>query len=42
MRNRQWCYPLTVTDNYSRYILSCHALPSPQSALVKQQFERLF
>ena len=42
LRNRQWCYPLTVTDNYSRYILSCHALPSPQSTLVKQQFERLF
>jgi putative transposase len=22
----RWCYPLTVTDNYSRYLLACQAL----------------
>ena len=24
----QYCFPLTVTDNYSRFLLGCHGLPS--------------
>ena len=27
-RRRQYCYPLTVTDGYSRYLLGCQALSS--------------
>ena len=26
--NRQYCYPLTVTDHASRYLLTCEALSS--------------
>lgn len=25
----RWCYPLTISDNASRYLLSCRALSSP-------------
>jgi putative transposase len=28
LRNRRWCYPLTMADAVSRYILVCEALPS--------------
>ncbi len=28
LRNGEYCYPLTLTDNYSRYLLCCQALPS--------------
>ena len=28
----RWCYPLTMTDAYSRYMLACHALPSTRLA----------
>ena len=27
-RNRRWCYPLTVADQCSRFLLGCRALPS--------------
>ena len=26
--NRQWCYPLTIQDLFSRYALECRALPT--------------
>lgn len=26
--NGQWCYPLTITDNHSRYLLQCKGLKS--------------
>ena len=39
---RQYCYPLTVTDGYSRYILCCKALPSTKQEGVIPIFERLF
>ncbi len=26
--NGEYCYPLTITDNFSRFLLCCHALPS--------------
>lgn len=28
-QDRKSCYPLTITDHYSRYLLACEALPSP-------------
>jgi len=37
-----YCYPLTVTDNYSRYLLACQALDSTELDPVKAVFTRLF
>lgn len=42
MRNGVYCYPLTVIDHYSRYLLCCHGLPDVTGAGVKPQLERLF
>jgi transposase InsO family protein len=40
--NRSWCYPLTVTDHASRFVLLCEALESTREALAFAAFERLF
>src|SRR6185295_19265184 len=40
--NGQYCYPLTVTDNFSRYLLVCRALSSTAVAEAKPVFTRLF
>lgn len=40
--NGEWCYPLTVTDAHSRFLLACQALPSTQSAGAQPVFSRLF
>lgn len=40
--NRAWCYPLTVTDHASRYLLLCEALESTREELAFTAFERLF
>jgi transposase InsO family protein len=37
-----YCYPLTVLDGYSRYLLACQALLATQHAGVQAVFERLF
>ena len=37
-----YCYPLTVCDAHSRFILSCHGLPSVEQIAAYKQFERLF
>ena len=37
-----YCYPLTVTDNYSRYILGCQALPGTLFDPTKAIFTRVF
>lgn len=37
-----YCYPLTVTDNYSRMVLSCHALHTTTGHEAKPVFRRLF
>ena len=36
------CYPLTVCDAHSRFILSCHGLASVERYAALRQFERLF
>jgi putative transposase len=36
-----YCYPLTVTDNLSRYLLGCQGLPSTAVAGAKPVFTRL-
>jgi transposase InsO family protein len=41
-RDGIYCYPLTVCDAHSRFILSCHGLPSVAQKAAKEQFERLF
>lgn len=38
----QWCYPLTVADRASRYLLACDGKPSTASRGVVPSFERLF
>jgi putative transposase len=37
-----YCYPLTVADGYSRFLLGCHALSSTRVAEAKPVFTRLF
>lgn len=38
----RYCYPLTVTDGFSRYLLGCQGLLSTQVAEAKPVFTRLF
>jgi len=40
--NREYCYPLTVTDQASRFILTCEAMQSTKEAGVFEAFVRLF
>jgi putative transposase len=40
--NKQYCYPLTVTDYRSRYLLSCEGLASTKSDFAFAVFERTF
>ena len=40
--NGQRCYPLTITDNHSRFILQCRALSRPTTEAVKPWFEWVF
>jgi transposase InsO family protein len=40
--DRTRCYPLTLSDNYSRYLLQCQALPRTHAAPVRQWMEWAF
>jgi transposase InsO family protein len=40
--DKRYCYPLTVTDHVSRYLLLCEALESNREELAFRAFERLF
>jgi len=40
--NHQYCYPLTITDYRSRYLLACEALESVKEAGAFSVFERVF
>jgi len=42
MRNRAYCYPLTVIDHFSRYLLGCQGLPDVGGAGVKPHLRHLF
>ena len=42
MGNGKLCYPLTITDNYSRYILGCRGLYRPTHDESRAEFERVF
>src|SRR6266700_1373379 len=40
--NRRYCYPLTVTDFASRYLLTCEALSTTQETFAFTIFEKTF
>jgi transposase InsO family protein len=42
LSDKRYCYPLTVTDHASRYLLLCEALESNREELAFRAFERLF
>ncbi len=41
-RNGLYCYPLTIVDGFSRYLLACQGLLSTRVALARPVFHRLF
>src|SRR4030095_2778118 len=41
-RDGHYCYPLTVADGFSRYLLGCQALLTTSCADAKPVFRRLF
>ena len=40
--NRQYCYPLTITDYHSRYLLACEGQESTKEPFAFSVFERAF
>lgn len=42
LRNRRYCYPLTITDFATRYLLACEALANTQVRFAFTVFERAF
>jgi transposase InsO family protein len=42
LANGRRCYPLTVSDNFSRYLLLCRALERPSYEAVRPWFEWVF
>ncbi len=40
--NGQYCYPLTIADGYSRFLLACQALDGTTHADSKRVFRRVF
>lgn len=38
----RYCYPLTISDGFSRYLLVCHALYGPKEVASRKVFERAF
>lgn len=37
-----WCYPLTIMDHASRFLLACQSMPSTNFKETQQTFERVF
>lgn len=42
LKNGKYCYPLTITDNVSRFILACESLDSVAEQTAFPVFERVF
>ena len=40
--NGRYCYPLTIADQHTRFLLSCHGLLSTETVLARPVFERTF
>lgn len=41
-RDGRYCYPLTIADQHTRFLLACHGLLSTKSHGVRPVFEQLF
>jgi transposase InsO family protein len=41
-RDGIYCYPLTIADQHTRYLLTCHGLPSTHGVGARSVFERAF
>jgi putative transposase len=42
MRNGVYCYPLTIVDVHSRYLLACWGLKGTEAGPARRVFERTF
>ncbi len=42
LTDRRYCYPLTISDHESRFLLACEALSSTKEMLALPVFERVF
>lgn len=42
MKNQQYCYPLTITDNFSRYLFCCDAFANIDTKKAIKSFEKVF
>lgn len=42
LQDQQYCYPLTITDYHSRYLMSCEGLESTRQDTAFAVFERAF
>jgi transposase InsO family protein len=42
MGNTKYCYPLTITDQHSRYLLSCEGFESTREKEAIESFKRVF
>jgi putative transposase len=40
-QDRKYCYPLTITDHYSRYLLACEALSFSQHSRIPSGLQRV-
>ena len=40
--NNSYCYPLTITDNFSRFIIACDGYLNPTFANVQKSFDNSF
>ena len=40
--NKKYCYPLTITDSFSRFLLCCESLESNKEKYAFTAFERIF
>lgn len=42
LKNKNYCYPLTITDNFSRFLFACDAFESPNCENTIKTFKRVF
>ena len=42
LRNHSYCYPLTIVDHVTRFILACDAFSSTEQPHTRRTFERVF
>ena len=42
LADKRYCYPLTITDHESRYLLACESLSSTKESMAFPIFERVF